>query len=80
MFLELCTEKPIPDSGESLLNAVTLKWDRTDLSDIQEYCRNTRERCEAVRWLNGGLHHSKAYQSGIAYKLLSNLRLFDAIL
>jgi hypothetical protein len=36
MFLELCTQKPIPDSGESLLNVVTLKWDKNDLSNIQE--------------------------------------------
>ncbi|OCK77387.1 hypothetical protein K432DRAFT_278142, partial [Lepidopterella palustris CBS 459.81] len=41
-------QKRFPKTRDELIRYIQEEWNKLSLQDVQKYCKNIRERCEAV--------------------------------
>ena len=53
-LLKLRVQERFPTTKEELIRYIKEEWERINLRDIQKYCTNMKERCQAVLKAGGG--------------------------
>lgn len=53
-MLKVRVQKRFLKTKEELIACIQEEWARIELSDIQKYCTNMNERCQAVIKAEGG--------------------------
>jgi transposase len=53
-LLKYRVQSRFPKSKEELIACIQEEWARIELKDVQKYCTNMRERCQAVQRADGG--------------------------
>jgi transposase len=53
-LLKFRVQNRFPHTKEDLIRYINEEWEKIELRDIQKYCTNMRERCQAVQKADGG--------------------------